>query len=137
LNEIEHNTRLMNDKTDDSKRFELNYENMRKGLQLELKKAQEEMVIMKEKVASYDELYRKFKQVEQEKQLMEDKLGFYSNQKEGSNLMSEMYKQSDDMRRKNELLIQDKEYMTRENISLLEKNKRLEDRLDNLEREIV
>jgi progesterone-induced-blocking factor 1 len=127
----------MNDKTDDSKRFELNYENMRKGLQLELKKAQEEMVIMKEKVASYDELYRKFKQVEQEKQLMEDKLGFYSNQKEGSNLMSEMYKQSDDMRRKNELLIQDKEYMTRENISLLEKNKRLEDRLDNLEREIV
>lgn len=41
------------------------------------------------------------------------------------------------MRRKNELLIQDKEYMTRENISLLEKNKRLEDRLDNLEREIV
>jgi progesterone-induced-blocking factor 1 len=34
-------------------------------------------------------------------------------------------------------LSQDKDYLTRENISLLEKNKRLEDRIDKLEEEVI
>ena len=35
-------------------------------------------------------------------------------------------------RRKLDLLIQDKEYLTKENIELIEKNRRYEDRLDRL-----
>ena len=40
--------------------------------------------------------------------------------------------QEESQRRKTELLLQDKEYLTKENIQLLEKNRRLEDRLDRL-----
>ena len=40
-------------------------------------------------------------------------------------------------RRKLDLLGQDKEYLTKENIQLLEKNRRLEDRLDRLESELL
>ena len=49
---------------------------------------------------------RKFKQVEQEKFLLEEKIGFYDVEqgKEGKHVLSEIYKTSDDMRRKNELL---------------------------------
>jgi progesterone-induced-blocking factor 1 len=43
----------------------------------------------------------------------------------------------DNKDRKMDLLLQDKEYLTRENIQLLEKNKRLEDRLDRLEAELL
>jgi progesterone-induced-blocking factor 1 len=35
------------------------------------------------------------------------------------------------------LLGQDKEYLTKENIQLIEKNRRLEDRLDRLEAELL
>lgn len=63
--------------------------------------------------------------------MIEEKLGFYdkASQKEGSgaNLGHE-----EAQRRKIDLLSQDKEYLTKENIQLIEKNRRLEDRLDRL-----
>ena len=40
--------------------------------------------------------------------------------------------QEEAQRRKIDLLAQDKEYLTKENIQLIEKNRRLEDRLDRL-----
>jgi progesterone-induced-blocking factor 1 len=48
-----------------------------------------------------------------------------------------VYKTTDEMRRKNELLQHDKEYLTKENIELIEKNKRIEDRVDKLEHEVI
>jgi progesterone-induced-blocking factor 1 len=41
------------------------------------------------------------------------------------------------LKRKNELLLMDKEYLTKENIGLLEKLKRLEDKLDRNERDYL
>ena len=41
------------------------------------------------------------------------------------------------MRRKVDLLQQDKEYITKENIELLEKNKRVEDRIEKMESELI
>ena len=71
--------------------------------------------------------------------MLEEKLGFYDSEagKEGKHVLSEVYKSTDDLRRKNELLGHDKEYITKENIELLEKNKRLEDRIDKLEHELI
>lgn len=40
-------------------------------------------------------------------------------------------------RRKIDLLTQDKEYLTKENIQLIEKERRLQDRLDRLEAELL
>ena len=43
LNEIEHNNLLLFEKDEDYKRFHLNYENSRRGLEMELQKAYEEL----------------------------------------------------------------------------------------------
>ncbi|EGR29131.1 progesterone immunomodulatory binding factor 1, putative [Ichthyophthirius multifiliis] len=135
LGELEHSTRMLNDKEEDHKRHLLNYENSRKALEMELLKMQEELDILREKGSAYDELNRKYKQIEQEKFLLEEKIGFYNADQDGKNLLSDVYKVTDDLRRKNELLIQDKDYLTKENIQLIEKNKRCEDRIDRLQKE--
>lgn len=71
--------------------------------------------------------------------MLEEKLGFYDTDKgkEGKHVLSEIYKSTDELKRKNELLVQDKEYLTKENIELLEQKKRLEERLDKLETELI
>lgn len=46
-------------------------------------------------------------------------------------------REKDESKRKGDLLAQDKEYLTKENIQLTEKLKRLEDKLDKAEREYI
>ncbi len=106
LGEVEHANRMLYDKDDDHKRHQLNYENARKSLEVELTRVHEELEILREKGTAYDELMRKYKQVEQEKFLLEEKIGFYDSEqgKEGKHVLSEIYKTTDDIRRKNELL---------------------------------
>lgn len=55
---------MLYDKDDDYKRHQLNYENARKALEVELTKCHEELEILREKGSSYDELLRKFKLIE-------------------------------------------------------------------------
>jgi progesterone-induced-blocking factor 1 len=71
--------------------------------------------------------------------LLEEKMGYYDNQrnKDGRSMASEVYRVQDELKRKNELLMQDKDYLTKENIGLLEKLKRLEDKLDRSEKEFL
>ena len=68
---------------------------------------------------------------------MEEKLTYYDKQVGKDSGMSSKISQEEAQRRKTELLQQDKEYLTKENIELLEKNRRLEDRLDRLEAELL
>lgn len=49
LSELEHTTRMLNDKDEDYKRHTLNYENSRRTLEMELIKQQEELDILREK----------------------------------------------------------------------------------------
>ena len=75
---------------------------------------------------------RDFKMVEQEKFLLEERLVYYDKNQgttADSKGKNDFWRQQDDLRRKIDLLQSDKEYLTKENISLLEKNKRLEDRV--------
>jgi progesterone-induced-blocking factor 1 len=55
---------MLYDKDDDHKRHQLNYENARKSLEVELTRVHEELEILREKGTAYDELMRKYKQVE-------------------------------------------------------------------------
>lgn len=77
LNELDHYQRLLNSKDDDEKRHSLNYDNNRKCLELEIDKLREECELLREKGARYDELFRDYQFTKQEKELMEEKLGFY------------------------------------------------------------
>lgn len=138
LAELEHYSRLLASKDDDEKRHLLNFENSRKSMELELDKCREELELVREKGARYDELLRDYNFNKQEKELLEEKMGFYnkaaSGGAEGKGRAASM---EDNQARKMDLLTQDKEYLTKENIQLLEKNKRVEDRLDRLESELL
>ncbi|CAD8157235.1 unnamed protein product [Paramecium pentaurelia] len=136
LNDLEHGQKMMVDREEDIRRHKLNYDNARKALELELTKSQEELALLREKGARFDELSRDYKRLEQEKFLLEEKSGFYQNNQAGDKA-GDQYKGQDDSKRKGDLLQQDKEYLTKENIQLLEKVKRLEDKLDRTEKEYL
>ena len=80
LNELEHYSRLLSSKDDDEKRHALNYDNNRKCMELEIDKLREEAELMREKGARYDELLRDYQFTKQEKDLLEEKMGFYDKQ---------------------------------------------------------
>lgn len=63
-------------------------------------------------------------------------MGFY-NKATSNDGKGKLASIEDNQARKMDLLTQDKEYLTKENIQLLEKNKRVEDRLDRLETELL
>ena len=132
LNELEHYSRLLSSKDDDEKRHSLNFDNNRRSMELEIDKLREEVELLREKGARYDELLRDYQFTKQEKELMEEKMSFYDKQAQNTTAGGAKMSQEEAQRRKLDLLGQDKEYLTKENIQLLEKNRRLEDRLDRL-----
>ena len=71
LNELEHYSRLLSSKDDDEKRHSLNYENNRRSMELEIDKLREEVELLREKGARYDELLRDYQFTKQEKELIE------------------------------------------------------------------
>lgn len=77
----------------------MNYENNRKGLEIELRKSLEELDKYREKVIRYDDLEREFRKLEQEKYLLEEKMGYYD--KNGEKFTrGEIFKEQEDIRRK-------------------------------------
>jgi len=106
-------------------------------MELELDKLREETELLREKGARYDELLRDYQFTKQEKDLMEEKMSFYDKQATQTAPGGTKLSHEESQRRKLDLLSQDKEYLTKENIQLLEKNRRLEDRLDRLESELL
>lgn len=99
--------KMTGDREEDIKRHKIAYDNSRKSLELELQKALEELAILREKGARFDELNRDYKRMEQEKFLLEEKMGYYDNQrnKDGRSMASEVYRVQDELKRKNELLV--------------------------------
>ena len=129
LTEIEHNNLLLFEKDEDYKRFHLNYENSRRGLELELQKAFEEIDKNRDRLIRFDEMERELKKTTQEKFLLEEKIGYYDNNMTGKRTKSDILQEQEDIRRKIDILHNDKEYLNKENIQLLEKNKRLEEKV--------
>ena len=67
---------------------------------------------MREKGARYDELFRDYQFTKQEKELIEEKLGFYDKNIQKDNSGSSLGHE-EAQRRKLDLLSQDKEYLTK------------------------
>lgn len=129
LNEIEHNNLLLFEKDEDYKRFHLNYENSRRGLEMELQKAYEELDKNRDKLIKFEDLEREYKKVSQEKFLLEEKMGYYDTNNTGKRTKGDILQEQEDIRRKMDILNNDKEYLSKENFQLLEKNKRLEEKV--------
>ena len=129
LNEIEHNNLLLFEKDEDYKRFHLNYENSRRGLEMELQKSYEELEKNRDKLIRFEEMERELKKISQEKFLLEEKMGYYDNNNTGKRTKGDILQEQEDLRRKMDILNNDKEYLSKENFQLLEKNKRLEEKV--------
>jgi progesterone-induced-blocking factor 1 len=133
LSELNEATTHLARKDDDVKRTMNSYETSIKLLQSELNKSTLELEGIREKGIKYDELYRDFVKLEKEKMMLENKVSFFSGTPD---LVHEAPKNESDLRAKYSILCTDKEYLTRENIRLVEQNRKLEDKIDRLEREI-
>ncbi len=88
-------------------------------MELEIDKLREEVELLREKGSRYDELLRDYQFTKQEKELLEEKMGFYDKQVNQSAPGGVKLSQDEAQRRKLELLSQDKEYLTKENIQLI------------------
>lgn len=88
-------------------------------MELEIDKLREEVELLREKGARYDELLRDYQFTKQEKELIEEKIGFYDKQASQTAPGGPKLSQEEAQRRKMELLTQDKEYLTKENIQLI------------------
>jgi hypothetical protein len=131
--ELRHANDLLARKDDDVKRNINNYETSIKMLQSELNKALIDVESLREKGTKYDELYRDFVRIEKEKIILENKLAFFSGV---SDIKHEMPQNESDLKAKYSILCTDKEYLTKENIRLVEANKKLEEKIERLENEL-
>jgi hypothetical protein len=131
--ELKHSNDLISRKDDDVKRNMTNYETSIKMLQSELNKALIDVESMREKGTKYDELYRDFVRMEKEKIVLENKLTFFSGI---SDFKHDAPQNENDLKAKYSILCTDKEYLSRENLRLLEHNKKLEDKIDRLDHEL-
>ncbi len=124
---------ILQRKDDDVKRNITNYETSIKMLQSELNKALIDVEALRDKGTKYDDLYRDFVRLEKEKIVLENKLTFFSGI---SDVKHEAPINENDIKAKYSILCTDKEYLTRENLRLVEANKKLEDKIDRLEAEL-
>jgi hypothetical protein len=77
-------------------------------MELEIDKLREEVELLREKGARYDELLRDYQFTKQEKDLMDEKMAFYDKQASQSAPNGIKITQEEAQRRKLELLAQDK-----------------------------
>ena len=95
---------MLFDKEEDYKRHKVNYESSRRGIEMQMEKLEEELDSLREKSRKFDDLNRDFKRMEQEKILLEDRLGFVNaGNKNGErrNEQSEIFRIQEELRRKN------------------------------------
>lgn len=98
-----------------------------------MNKALIDLESLREKGSKYDDLYREYVKLEKEKIVLENKVAFFSGVPD---VKHDVPQNESDMKAKYSILCTDKEYLTKENLRLLEVNKRLEERIAKLENEL-
>lgn len=104
----------------------IDYNNQKKLVEQQLETKSRELEDLVRDNNDQGSLLQVNRELEQQKNLLEQKVGYLQKEREENSSQVEG-------RRKVDLLSQDKDYLTRENIQLSEKNKRLEDKMDRLE----
>lgn len=125
----------MAEKDDDYKRYNLNYDNNKKGLEVELKKAYEEIRELRAEGLAYEQLRREYSKLQDEREVLVHKIKLLTPI-ETTDVPS-AFQTNSDLHKKIELLSADKDYITRENMRLIETNKRIENKNDELGAELT
>jgi DNA repair exonuclease SbcCD ATPase subunit len=123
--------KLLSGKDDDYKRFNMNYDNQKKSLETELKRAYEEIRDMRGQAIAYENLLKDHAKLKDEREILINKVRLLSPMDSKDFAMTGLNLNGDVMK-KVELLQADKDYLNKENIKLHEINKRLENKNDEL-----
>lgn len=134
LMELEHYQRLISERDDDYKRYNINYDNQKKSLEQELKKAYDEMRLLRTKSNEYDERVKECQKKADEIEVLKNKVRLLTpiDRDEAPGPFNTDF----DLRRKIELLENEKMFLSKEHIKDIEVNKRLEDKNFQLETEL-
>jgi hypothetical protein len=127
-------TKLLADKDDDYKRYNLNYDNNKKGLEHELKKAYEEIRELRAEGLAFEQLKREHAKLYDEKEILVHKVKLLTPI-ENTDIPG-AFQTNSDLHKKIELISADKDYLSRENMRLIETNKRIENKNDELSAEL-
>jgi chromosome segregation ATPase len=126
---------LLSEKDDDYKRYNVNYDNQKRSLELELKKAYDEIRDMRGHQLAYEQLCREHAKVKDECEILQNKVKLLTPLDRDE--LPQAFQTNPDLHKKVELLSADKDYLGRENIKLTEMNKRLENKNDDLTAELA
>lgn len=113
----------------------MNYDNNKKTLEVELKKAYDEIRDLRSEGLHYEQLKREHAKLNDEKEVLLHKVKLLTPM-EATDVPGQ-FQTNSDLHKKIELLRADKEYMTKENMRLAEGNKRVENKNDELSAELA
>ena len=108
----------------------MNYDNQKKGLEHELKRAYDEIREMRGHTIAFEQLTKEHSKLQDEKEVLLHKIKLLAPI--GSEETAGVFRTNPDLQKRIELLQADKDYLTKENIKLTETNRRLEDKNDEL-----
>eukprot|EP01017_Pseudomicrothorax_dubius_P034085 TRINITY_DN4630_c0_g1_i1.p1 TRINITY_DN4630_c0_g1~~TRINITY_DN4630_c0_g1_i1.p1 ORF type:complete len:634 (+),score=208.33 TRINITY_DN4630_c0_g1_i1:584-2485(+) len=141
LSELENAQRLVKEKDDEDRRRGLNYDNMKKNMEMELEKAYENVDLLRKKAEQTDKLALDMKKLMDENEVLRNKIDLMEHpQKFKEQIVNQVFKEglsNEDLKRRYQLLEKDKEFLARENIDIMDKNKRMEDKISKLEQELL
>lgn len=112
----------------------MNYDNNKKGLEVELKKAYDEIRELRGEGLAYEQLKREHAKLKDEKEVLLHKVKLLTPV-EATDVPGQ-FQTNSDLHKKIELLKSDKDYLTKENMRLAESNKRVENKNDELTMEL-
>lgn len=125
----------MAEKDDDYKRFNMNYDNSKRSLEIELKKAYDEIRDLRSESLAFDQLKRDHAKLLDEREVLKHKIKLLTPVENTD--VPAAFQTNSDLQKRIELLSADKDYLNRENIRLAEGNKRLENKNDELSAELA
>jgi hypothetical protein len=136
--ELDSIKKLMKDREEDARRRIDAAERRTKELEVDLKKINSQYQVLSEKGHSNQLIDNKMRDLEVDHRSLKSRCSVLEEQLQKANdIKSEVEKRAESLRREIDILTQDKAFLSRENVSLEERLKRMEDKCDRTEAELL
>ena len=136
--ELDSLHKLMRDREEDARRRIDTAERRTRELEVDLKKLTTQYQVVSEKGANQLQIDGKLRDLEVEHRSMKARCQILEEQLlKANDGKTEVEKRAESLRREIDILTQDKSFLSRENVSLEERLKRMEDKCDRTEAELL
>ena len=136
--ELDSIKKLMKDREEDARRRIDTAERRSKELEVDLKKLTSQYHVLSDKGHSHSQVDGKLRDLEVEHRTLKTRCGVLEEQlQKATDVKTEVERRAESLRREIDILTQDKAFLSRENVSLEERLKRMEDKCDRTEAELL